>query len=322
MPDEITQENAIIAGPGWTYTRPGYAIAQSLRQLRNHKLATISTLLVLGVALALPVMLFFAYASLQMVAGKSLDQESLTVFLDPQIDDLAGANLAEQWQARAGVQSTRFISSDEALQLLASNSELDEAIRALGSNPLPGAIVVYPDFDAYSADRMQELAESFRNIEEVDRVQMDLQWIHRLQAVVALIKWIGGLLAAFLTMTALLVIANTIRLELSRRKAELAVARLLGAGSSFVNLPIILTGALYGLIGGIIACIIALAGLYAVQSAVANLSSLYNSTYSVIMPTASQILVVPGISLLLGLTGAISSLYRSSHELTYSANNL
>lgn len=318
----MIDEPSIIAGPGWTYTRLGYAIAQSLRQLKDHKLASISTLLVLGVTLTLPVMLFFAYASLQMIGGKSLAQESLTVFLDPQIDDLKGGAIAEQWQERSGVRSTRYISSDEALRALEGTSELDQAIQALGSNPLPGAIVLYLEFEAYdSAEQIQKMADSLQSLNEVDRVQIDFQWVHRLQAVVALIKWIGGLLAVFLTMTALLVIANTIRLELSRRKAELEVARLLGAGSRFINRPIILTGALYGLIGGFIACIIALSGLFAVQLAAKDLASLYNSSYTLLMPTASQILTVLGISVLLGMVGAISSLYRLSHELTYSSNN-
>jgi cell division transport system permease protein len=312
----MIEKASAVAEPGWVYTRRGYAIARCFGQLSEHKLASICTLMVLGITLALPVMLFFSSSTLQAFASRSMQGETISVFLAPEIDDLQGAELALSWQARADVLETDFIPKEEALRALEQNSQLSEAISALGTNPLPGTIVLYPDLTEHDSDQMQQLAEFISALPQVDKVQMDLQWVHRLQAIVTLVKWIGGLLALFLTLTALLVIANTIRLEMARRRSELAVARLLGASAGFTRFPVLLSGAVYGLIGGTLACIMAALAVLVIRQAINDLSSLYDSSFTMNLPTLSQIFIVLGGSMILGLIGAGSSIYRSTHELT------
>lgn len=307
-----------VHGPGWSYGRRGYALAQSLRQLKRYKLASFGTLMVLGITLSLPFILYFASATLSTLGQRSLQGESITAYLDLQISDLDGAALADTWQSTPNIVRADYISRDQALAMLSEDSDIRNAIEVLGSNPLPGAIVLYPQTNAIDSGDIESLAQSFRQLPEVDSVQLDLRWVRRLEAVVTLIQWVGGLLAAFLTLTALLVITNTIRLELSRRRAEMEVASLLGASSHFMNRPILYTGALYGLLGGILACIIALIALNTIQTPADTLSSLYQSTFTLKMPELSKIALVLGVSVALGLIGAISSLNRSARQLTHS----
>lgn len=312
----MNEKASAVAEPVWAYSRRGYAIARCFGQLSEHKLASVCTLMVLGITLALPVMLFFSSPTLQAFANRSMQGESISVFLLPEIGDLQGAELALNWQARADVLETDFISKEKALRMLEQNTQLGEAIHALGTNPLPGTIVLYPDLAEHGSNQLQQLAESIGALPQVDRVQVDLQWVHRLQAIVTLVRWVGGLLALFLTLTALLVIANTIRLEMSRRRSEIEVARLLGASAGFMRFPVLLSGAVYGLIGGTLACIMATVAVLVMRQAINDLSSLYDSSFTMYLPTLSQLLIVLGGSMTLGLIGAGSSIYRSTHELT------
>lgn len=304
-------------GPRWTYTKRGYALAQSIRLLKARKLSSISTLVALGITLSLPFILYFASAMLVNLSERSLQGESLTAYLNITVSDLDGASLATIWQERQGVKSTDYISREQALAMLAEQTDIRSAIEALGANPLPGAIVIYPQTETVNATQIESLAQSLRDLPEVNRVQLDLRWVRRLEAVVTLVKWVGGLLAAFLTLTALLVIGNTIRLELLRRRAEMEVSSLLGASAQFINRPIVYTGALYGFLGGLVACTIALFALNAIRQPADDLSSLYQSTFALKMPEPTQILLVLGLSVILGLAGAIGSLYRPSRELTH-----
>ena len=303
--------------PRWSYSKRGYALNQSLKQLKRHKVASTITILVLGITLALPVILFFASHALQELGTRSLDGESLTVYLRNDITDLRGAELSDQWLNTPGIRATRYISRKEAMDLFRANSNIGSAIDALDANPLPGAIIVFPDNNTLSTAKTEALASALRKLDVVVRVQLDLRWVKRLQAIVSLIQLIGSLLAGFLTLTALMVIGNTIRLELLRRRSEMEVASLLGAGTSFMNFPILLTGALYGLLGGVVACCIALFAFNAIRQPADDLSSLYESSFQLEMPNMSQILLVLGISVVLGLAGAISSLRRPSHQLTH-----
>lgn len=305
------------SGKRWTYSRRGYALNQSLQQLKRHKLASIGTLLVLGITLSLPVILYFASTTLATLSQRSVEGESLTAYLSPTISDLDGAQLANDWLAKPGIGRTDYVSRDQALAMLGESTDIKDAVEALGTNPLPGAIIVYPADSILNSTQIESLADALRNLPEVDQVQLDLRWVQRLNAVMSLVKWIGGILAAFLTITALIVIANTIRLELSRRRSEMEVAALLGATNNFMNRPILYTGALYGFIGGLLACIIALVTLNTIRGPADELSSLYQSSFTLSMPEPSQLLLVAGVSIALGLVGAISSLKISSRQITH-----
>jgi cell division transport system permease protein len=319
----LAEENAIDTRPDrghgarWSYSKRGYALAHSLRQLKRYRIASLGTLFVLGITLSLPTILYFSSSTFAALSQRSAQGESLTAYLDVQVSDLDGAELAKELQSRADIRKTSFISSDQAMDMLAQQSDIQSAIELLGRNPLPGSIVIYPVEDALDATRIQTLADTVNNMTQITRVQLDLRWVQRLEAAVALLKWIGGLLALFLTLTALLVIVNTIRLEISRRRSEMDVANLLGASSHFMNRPILYTGALYGFLGGIIACVIALLTLNAIRAPADDLSALYQSAISLTMPAAEQILIALAVSVALGLAGAACSLYQSSRQLTH-----
>ncbi|MFT5895424.1 MAG: cell division transport system permease protein [bacterium] len=318
---ESDNQKVRASGSKWQYTKRGYALSQSVKQLNRYKMASFVTLIVLGITLALPVILLFASTALQQLGTRSLEGESLTAYLNIDISDLQGAALAQAWKEKPSIRSTRYISKDEALQLFRQNSDIGDAISVLGSNPLPGAVMVFPDSNTLSSARLDTLVSQLRQLDSVARIQLDLRWVKRLKSVVSLIQLVGGLLAGFLTLTALLVIGNTIRLELLRRRSEMEVANLLGATNSFMNRPILYTGALYGFLGGAVACLVAVLAFSAIQEPAHELSSLYESSFRLLMPNFSQILIVLGVSVLLGILGAFGSLYRPSQQLTYRIAN-
>lgn len=298
----------------WTYTRRGYALAQSFRQLSKRKLASLSTLLVFGITLALPALILFTANSLAALGNKSVGEESITAYLSLQTTDLEGATLSQQLQGQEGIKSTRYVSKDEALAIFNEQAQITEAVELLGENPLPGAIIVFPDTKALNETAITTLAKQLGELTVVEQVQFDLQWVKRLQAVLNLGRVIGWVLAGFLTLTALLVIGNTIRLELLRRQSELEVSRLLGASRSFLNRPLLYAGALYGFLGGVIACLIAVMALRWLRAPAAELSSLYSSAFELVLPTTSQLLLVIAAATLLGLTGAIVTLFQPTQQ--------
>lgn len=305
----------MAAGKRWTYRKRGYALTQSLRQLRQRKLSSLTTLLVLGVTLALPIIIFFSAGSLQQLGNQTVNDESLTLYLEPGTGDLEAAKLAESLRSRENIRDTLYVSPDEALALFKTHSDIGDAVAALDGNPLPGAIVVYPHSQQADTAAVKNLADTLGRLPLVDRVQFDLRWVKRLHAMLSLLRLIGWLLAGFLTLTALLVIGNTIRLELLRRQPEIDVSRLLGASASFMRRPMLYTGALYGFLGGLIACALATLALLAIKQPVDELSGLYTSAFRLEMPTAKHFCTVLAITTALGLLGAGLILYRPSRQI-------
>jgi len=236
------------------------------------------------------------------------------------VNDLDGANLAKQWQQQSGVRETRYISRAEALALFQQQTELDDALAALGGNPLPGAVVLFPTIDpAVSGDvtveRVQNLAARLNDLAVVDRVQVDLEWVRRLQSALTLFRVIVSMLALLLTLTALLVIGNTVRLELLRRQREMQVGTLLGANRSFLTRPILYTGTLYGMLGGAVAAVVATIAYSFIKAPADQLAAQYASTFRLALPSGGQFLTIIAVATALGLIGALFTVFRPSQNL-------
>ena len=302
-------------GSRWSYTRRGYALTQTIGQLRERSLATLLTLFVLGTTLALPAVFWFGSASLSKLVNASVGEESITAYLTLDVTDLAGAELATRWQNQEGVRTTTYVSRAEALALFQQQTDLDDAISALGTNPLPGAIVVFPQINPIHAgdvtvQRVNSLAATLEESPLVERVQIDLEWVRKLQSALTLFRIIVWLLASFLTLTGLLVIGNTVRLELLRRQREMQVSTLLGASRSFLNRPILYTGTLYGLLGGAIAAALATVAYSFIKTPADQLAAQYASSFRLTLPTAGQFLTIIAVATALGLIGAIVTVLR------------
>jgi len=304
-----------LFGSRWSYTARGYALTQSIKQLRERSAATLLTLFVLGTTLALPAVFWFGSSSLSSLVNASVGEESLTVYLSLDVSDLDGVALAKDWQNDPAVRETTYISRDEALALFQEQTDLDDAIAALGENPLPGAVVVFPNIAASAntaslTEDVEALAARFNQMPTVDRVQIDLDWVRRLQSALTLFQVIVSLLAVFLTLTGLLVIGNTVRLELLRRQREMQVSTLLGASRAFINRPIIYTGTLYGLLGGAVAAVLATVAYSFIKTPADQLAAQYASPFRLALPSAGQFLTILAVATLLGLIGGLITVLR------------
>ncbi len=304
-------------GSRMSYTQRGYAWRRTLARLRTRPFASGLTLLVLGIVLAMPVLLSFLAGALDELRGNEDQGATLTAYLSLDVADLDGASLATQLAARPGIQSTRYVSRDEALATFRAESDLGDALDVLGSNPLPGAIVIAPERATAGRQRMQALATEIEQISDIERVRYDLQWVERLRAVVAVARVAAALLAGFLTLTALLVVGNTIRLELLDRRSEREVSHLLGASRSFMNRPFVYTGLLYGLLGGLIATGLAIAAFSLLKRPADELAGLYGAQMGLSWPPKALIGLIPATGALLGLVGALSTLYGPSRQRIY-----
>jgi cell division transport system permease protein len=110
----------------------------------------------------------------------------------------------------------------------------------------------------------------------------------------------AGLLGAAI----IVIIGNTIRLDIQNRREEIEVTKLIGASNAFVRRPFLYSGLWYGLGGGILALALVLYGLFALEGPVARLAGLYNSGFEVLALDflESGMIIVTGV--MLGLVGS------------------
>jgi cell division transport system permease protein len=222
-----------------------YSLFSSLGRIAARPLATLLTLLVMALALAMPLLLFVLLDNAQQLRGDMQQAGAISVFLKPNQDAAVAETLAKRVRARAGVASVTVKTPEQGLQEFRSQSGFADAMKVLHENPLPAVLVVTPRADA-GADAPAQLAASLGAEPEVDLVQYDAAWRQRLDAILGAATRFAEVLAGLLALAALLVVGNTVRLDILGRSEEITVMQLLGASSAFVRRPFLYTGLWYG----------------------------------------------------------------------------
>ncbi len=234
-----------------------WCVRDSLRQLARRPLGSALTVAVMGLALALPLAFYLLLTNLQHLATALGDSQSVSVFLKSSVAADGADKLAATLRVRADVAGVTVRTPQQGLAELAAMQGFGDAIKSLSDNPLPFVLLVEPRADA---DRVQveSMVAAVRALPDVDLVQDNGQWRARLDALIALGRRVTLLLAALLGAAAVLVIGNTVRLDLRSRGDEIAVQRLIGASAAFVRRPYLYEGVWYGLAAGIVAVLLVL----------------------------------------------------------------
>ena len=96
--------------------RHSYSFFSSLGALLSHRLGTLMTVLVLGIAMLLPVGLHVTLSNFDRLELKEEEWGALTVFMTSGVRPQAVTELAELMAARDDVSSVEVVSPDEGLK--------------------------------------------------------------------------------------------------------------------------------------------------------------------------------------------------------------
>ena len=280
------------------------ALLGSVGRLARNPFATALTLLVIGLALALPLALSLFVANAQAATGEFANAVDLSVYFKTDVPLAKAEQLAADARQRAQIAAVTLIPADKALQEFRTYSGFGAALEALKDNPLPHVLHVRPRQEASSPASLESLRRYFTAWPEVDIVQIDSEWVMRFNAILEVLRRLLVIAAALLGAGVLAVIGNTIRLEILNRRAEIEVTKLVGGSNGFVRRPFLYTGVLYGLGGAVLAWLIVEAAVAILGEPVATLAQLYGSRYSLQGPSGDDIGIVLAAGIVLGWLGA------------------
>lgn len=300
---------------GVTGARHLQALLSSLGKLVRSPLATLLTLIVIALALALPTALRVFVTNAQAATGNFASAVDMSVYLKTDVPLAKAQQLAQSAQQRADVATVTLIAADQGLQEFRSYSGFGDALTALKENPLPHVLRVRPRTDYTAEAALESLKRYFSAWPEVDLVQVDAEWVLRFNAILDLLRHILLIAAALLGLGVLAVIGNTIRLEIQGRRAEIEVTKLVGGSNAYVRRPFLYTGMLYGLGGALLAWGIVAAAIVILGAPVATLARLYGSRYVLRGPSPDDVGVLLGAGVALGWLGAWISAARHLRDI-------
>lgn len=250
-----------------------FSLVASFGRMLRKPWATALTVGVMAVALALPLGLWASLANVQRFAGEVQQARQISVFLKQDIAPGRAISMAEELRARSDIGTVELRTPEQGLAEL-RGSGLGEAIDNIDVNPLPSVLVVTPTGDETL------LAQSLQTLPEADLVQHDAGWRERLDNWLRFGTRLVLVLAGLLGFGALLVVGNTVRLDIQSRREEIAVLQLLGATDGFIRRPFLYLGAAYGLVAGALALAALGAADAALRAPLLDLASSYGSGFA------------------------------------------
>ena len=260
------------------------------------------TVSVIAITLSLPAGLLLSINNLQTLSGKIDLNNNMSIFLKQETTLSSAKKLTAVLQAKNNVKQALLIDNTAALDEFRQYSGFDLAIGILDNNPLPHVIQVTPDIE--DSVSLQSLINELEQQANIQLVQMDMGWLERLNGFLHIAQRAAVLITILLGFAVLLIVSNTIRLELHSRRDEIDITRLVGATPSFIMRPFIYSGFWYGFCGGVFACLLVNISILLIDSPTTSLATLYNSSFSLqTMPFFHAILWVT-FSVLLGICGS------------------
>lgn len=276
----------------------------TLGELARAPFASLMSIAVIGITLALPSGLYLLIDNLQRVSAGWEGHSRISLFLRRDTDERAVRALAESIQRMPAVAGVEYISPAQALAEFRRLSGFGEALDALGANPLPPVLVVQPGPGADTPARLQTLLIELQRRPGVDLAQLDLEWVKRLHALLALARRAVLILASLLALGVVLIIGNTIRLAVLNRRDEIEVIKLVGGTDAFIRRPFLYSGVFHGLLGALFAWLLMSAALLLLAEPTAALATLYASTFRPHGPDLWGVGALLGSGALLGWIGS------------------
>ena len=275
----------------------------SLGRLGRQPFASLMIVLVIAVTLAIPAALNLVVKNAQAVSSGWDNALDFSIYLRRDIREDEAAGLARLIGQRADVESVRLITAADALDEFKRLSGFGDALDQLSENPLPHTLVVRPS-PANTSQSMILLQEELANLPESELVQVDTEWVQRFHAILDIVRQAIVIGATLLGVAIVVIIGNTIRLDIQNRRDEIEVTKLIGASNAFVRRPFLWSGFWYGLFGGALALGLVQYGLFLLEQPVARLAGLYQSGVSVLSLSLEESLTILGVGVLLGLVGS------------------
>ncbi len=288
------------------------ALSVSLYKMLQAPVSSLFTILVIAAPLALCAIFFTLLGNVKSLATIWPSSVQLTLYLAPDVEQSAGQAFARQLKKEPHYLAVEFISSGEGLAQFRQHSGLGDLLDLLDDNPLPATIVLTPKPRYADATTSAQLASALQKYPEVDSVRYDLQWIERLNTLIEFFWKLAWALSAILILGVALILSNSIRLEVNNRREEIIVSQLIGATERYIRRPLLYSGLVHGLCGGLISAALTWAVLYTLDAPAQQLKLLYNSPLSL---NAMHAYTLPALVIISGLLGWLSANVSVRHHL-------
>ncbi|SDW62487.1 permease-like cell division protein FtsX [Nitrosomonas communis] len=278
------------------------ALSRALRQLANTPLSSLLSIIVIGIAFSLPLGIYTMLGNLQAISSDTANTPQLSIFLKLNASQADIENVNSKLEEFPNIASFQFISKEIALQQLQQESSLNEMVNNLPKNPLPDAFII--NLQQILPDELEDIRAVIKKWPEIEHVQVDTDWARRVDALLRLGQLAVVMLAVVLGFALIIVVFNTIRLQILTKRDEIEVIKLIGATDSFIRRPFLYFGTIQGMAGAAAGWLLIALCIQAINESLVELTQLYATDFHLNYLSLDDSLSLLIFSALLGWLGA------------------
>jgi len=236
------------------YMSVSYTVKESLAGFRRNRSATLITIFTVSIAL----LLLGVFALITMNVTTFVDgirsRVDVEVFLSSDLNERQQEEMAGILRKLPGVDEVNFISKEDAAKIF--QQDFGESFQdILEDNPLPQSfrLSILPGYN--NSDSIALIASSIEKLRVVESVYYRKQLLQLIDKRARAFSLASLFVGIMLAISAVILVANTIRLTIFAKRHLIRTMKLVGATPFFIRLPFLIEGTIHGCIGGIIACV-------------------------------------------------------------------
>ncbi len=286
---------------------------KALQRSHASMLSTLMMFLVIGITFILPSISFLVVQNLKSISETIQHESQISVFLKKEISVDVKNKIEKELKSRSEINSFHFVKKEEAWPKLQKSMGFNDSNNGLSENPLPDAFFISPN--TINPNQVADLKSFLDKLDGVDQVVVDTGWVKKLNSILHLANKAILLASILLTSMLVVVIGNTIRLQMTSHHEEIELSKLIGATNQFLRRPFLYSGFIYGLGGGLTAAIALKLIVIFLNQTIVEVEALYGAQFVIIDLSLLQYLSIIGSSILIAITASFISINQSIKKL-------
>jgi len=231
---------------------------------------TVATVVVMTLSLFIVSMTMILGITTNLILDNLKDKINISVSFDQEVPEDSILSIKQSLEKYKEVASVTYISRDQALEdfikMSDNNPAIMQALDEIGENPLLASLTI----KAHTPDQYDIIAQALAQSTFKDDIanvnyEQNKTAIENLNGIGAVTREVGLVLGIIFISISFLITLNTIRINMHSRRSEFEIMRLVGASNTYVRMPSVFEGILYGLTAAAVTLIFLLVSLQALS---------------------------------------------------------
>jgi len=260
-----------------------YLFSEGIKNIWRHKMTALTAIISLSISLYIIGLLFLGEGNTYKILQYFRTKYKIEVFFNQEVGNEEAVGLIHKIKKIKGIRNVTIIEKEDAIRIFKDQFG-ENIVDVLGYNPLPVSAVVNLERNKKESINVEPIIKSIRNIKQINEIKYQGSLIRKIERNFKKISDRLPIISLSVTIIALLIIYNTIKLSIYSRKESIKTLELIGASRLFVKLPFIIEGVLLGLISVIIVIPSLIITVEAVNYLISNFS-----TFNITLGTDSSV---------------------------------